>query len=138
MTKRVHFEFQDVQFYIKIPEWLYKVWTWKNYPCYALNCLRGINQHCKSCESLPIANLNDKYAPFVNMILSLVRKGLPRILATWITKTFIILPITVTFTCPYIKFKSGVYHRHCIRSIGNDDKPYELYEMGNGEMTLTK
>jgi hypothetical protein len=50
----------------------------------------------------------------VNVILTLARWGLPRALATWITKHYVVLSVPeVRLVCPYVLVNGFCYHEHC-------------------------
>lgn len=132
MKKRVHSEFNGLHIWNNEPKWYHDTRYETSY-CEVDGCWRFADLPCRSCkfQRKPYAKPTTGLMPFVHVILCLVRKGIPRHLASWIAKNYIVLPTTVVLTCPYVKVGSRVYHDHC-----TSKKAKHRHEYADAEMAF--
>ena len=112
--KRVRFEQDGVHVRIKCPKWWMDARSNPYGVCNTKDCYRFIDLPCRSCKfsGRPYVFPINKDL-FVQILLVLMRCGLPKDLATWFVKNYIVLKTTLELRCPYFLIDGSVYHAHC-------------------------
>jgi hypothetical protein len=144
MLPRVHSEQNGLHIWNEEPMWFHET---RLCYCQTDGCWRFLDLPCRTCkfERQPYARPLTGMSPFVTVILCLIRKGVPRALATWMVKNYIVVSTMIFLTCPYVKIGNKTFHQHCVTLGKNKGKTFRQHrkkrprlghEYANAEMAL--
>lgn len=133
MTKRVRFEYDFREVFIEEPLWFNKQ-RGKTMFCQGKNCFRFLDLPCRTCkyDSKPYASYMETFDPFMNIILSLKRWGLPNDLCKLITTDYVQIHCLFKLKCPYVLKGKKAYHLHCVKPF----KSSKIHMIAEGDMRL--